>query len=176
MLVHGLVPILCWTKQSHPNTKRVHPILYIAASKLKEESIPNFNFNAYMLEKANVPNKLLDEAIVIKEQEKIHEAMRHSIIVGWKRACNGTRWQKKRNINRIRMHCWNDLSHVVVKLWWFTMHGHCGFRWKGFHLKKLLNVDLQNKYMVREDKHCSTDLFNRRHVCRWRETHTCNYD
>jgi len=35
-----------------------------------------------MLEKANVPNKLLDEAIVIKEQEKIHEAMRHSIIVG----------------------------------------------------------------------------------------------
>lgn len=26
--------------------------------------------------------KLLDEAIVIKEPEKIHEAMRHSLIVG----------------------------------------------------------------------------------------------
>jgi hypothetical protein len=35
-----------------------------------------------MLEKANVPNKLLDEAIVKKESEKIHEAMRHYLIVG----------------------------------------------------------------------------------------------
>lgn len=48
MLLHGLVPILCLTKQLQPNTKRVRPILYIATSELKEKSIPSFIFHAYI--------------------------------------------------------------------------------------------------------------------------------
>jgi geranylgeranyl diphosphate synthase type II len=53
--------------------------------KTNEETISNFNFKAYMLEKANIVNKALDEAIVLKEPEKIHEAMRYSLLAGGKR-------------------------------------------------------------------------------------------
>ncbi|XP_004512007.1 heterodimeric geranylgeranyl pyrophosphate synthase large subunit 1, chloroplastic [Cicer arietinum] len=52
---------------------------------IEEETTTNFNFNAYMLEKANIVNKALDEAIVLKEPEKIHEAMRYSLLAGGKR-------------------------------------------------------------------------------------------
>ncbi|KAK2430297.1 Heterodimeric geranylgeranyl pyrophosphate synthase large subunit 1, chloroplastic [Trifolium repens] len=48
-------------------------------------TVPNFNFNAYMLEKANRVNKALDEAIVLKEPETIHKAMRYSLLAGGKR-------------------------------------------------------------------------------------------
>ncbi|KAJ1419061.1 Polyprenyl synthetase [Sesbania bispinosa] len=50
-----------------------------------EEPIPNFNFEAYMLDKANTVNRALDAAIALKEPEKIHEAMRYSLLAGGKR-------------------------------------------------------------------------------------------
>ncbi|XP_061374453.1 geranylgeranyl pyrophosphate synthase, chloroplastic-like [Gastrolobium bilobum] len=49
------------------------------------EEKPNFNFNAYMLDKANTVNQALDAAIAMKEPEKIHEAMRYSLLAGGKR-------------------------------------------------------------------------------------------
>lgn len=45
----------------------------------------NFNFKSYMLEKANSVNQALDDAVSLKEPEKIHEAMRYSLLAGGKR-------------------------------------------------------------------------------------------
>ncbi|KAI9113655.1 hypothetical protein K1719_015582 [Acacia pycnantha] len=53
--------------------------------KGSEEEKPGFNFDAYMLEKANKVNQALDEAIALREPEKIHEAMRYSLLAGGKR-------------------------------------------------------------------------------------------
>lgn len=44
-----------------------------------------FNFKAYMVGKATSVNKALDEAVPIKHPEKIHEAMRYSLLAGGKR-------------------------------------------------------------------------------------------
>lgn len=44
-----------------------------------------FNFNDYMLEKANSVNKALDQAVWIREPVKIHESMRYSLLAGGKR-------------------------------------------------------------------------------------------
>lgn len=47
--------------------------------------LPSFNLKAYMLEKANTVNQALDASIEMKEPEKIHEAMRYSLLAGGKR-------------------------------------------------------------------------------------------
>ncbi|KAJ1415815.1 hypothetical protein SESBI_17878 [Sesbania bispinosa] len=52
-----------------------------------EEPIPNFNFEAYMLKKANTESKALDVAIALKEPEKIQEAIRYSLLAGGKCVC-----------------------------------------------------------------------------------------
>lgn len=49
------------------------------------KSTPKFNFEAYMLQKAHTINKALDAAIPLKEPEKIHQAMRYSLLAGGKR-------------------------------------------------------------------------------------------
>ncbi|KAK7309269.1 hypothetical protein RJT34_05844 [Clitoria ternatea] len=81
------------------NPKRITPKLIISCSSLPsqvltqqnsvdeiEETLQNsFNFKAYMLEKANTVNKALDATIAVKEPEKIHEAMRYSLLAGGKR-------------------------------------------------------------------------------------------
>nr|QEY10178.1 barbata geranylgeranyl diphosphate synthase [Scutellaria barbata] len=49
----------------------------------KEE--PSFNFNAYVIEKANFVHKALDDAVSVKNPPMIHEAMRYSLLAGGKR-------------------------------------------------------------------------------------------
>nr|AAV74395.1 geranylgeranyl diphosphate synthase [Adonis aestivalis var. palaestina] len=44
-----------------------------------------FDFKAYLLEKGKSVNQALDNAILIREPEKIHEAMRYSLLAGGKR-------------------------------------------------------------------------------------------
>lgn len=44
-----------------------------------------FNFKAYMAEMAKSVNKALDMAVTVKHPEKIHEAMRYSLLAGGKR-------------------------------------------------------------------------------------------
>ncbi|XP_058772751.1 heterodimeric geranylgeranyl pyrophosphate synthase large subunit 1, chloroplastic-like [Vicia villosa] len=56
-----------------------------SADKKIEKTESNFDFNVYMLEKANIVNKALDESIVLQEPVKIHEAMRYSLLAGGKR-------------------------------------------------------------------------------------------
>ncbi|KAL0411129.1 UNVERIFIED_CONTAM: Geranylgeranyl pyrophosphate synthase, chloroplastic [Sesamum latifolium] len=46
---------------------------------------PSFNFNTYVVEKANFVNKALDDAVSVKNPPMIHEAMRYSLLVGGKR-------------------------------------------------------------------------------------------
>ncbi|KAL0438596.1 UNVERIFIED_CONTAM: Geranylgeranyl pyrophosphate synthase, chloroplastic [Sesamum latifolium] len=43
---------------------------------------PSFNFNAYVVEKANFVNKALDDAVSVKNPPMIHEAMRYSLLAG----------------------------------------------------------------------------------------------
>ncbi|KAJ0747747.1 putative geranylgeranyl diphosphate synthase [Helianthus annuus] len=45
----------------------------------------SFDFQTYMVEKANSVNKALDESIPIKNPTRIHEAMRYSLLAGGKR-------------------------------------------------------------------------------------------
>lgn len=47
--------------------------------------IPTFNFESYMVGKAKSVHKALDMAITLKHPEKIHEAMRYSLLAGGKR-------------------------------------------------------------------------------------------
>ncbi|KZV34225.1 geranylgeranyl pyrophosphate synthase, chloroplastic [Dorcoceras hygrometricum] len=49
-----------------------------------EEESP-FDFNAYVVEKANFVNKALDEAVSVKNPAMIHESMRYSLLAGGKR-------------------------------------------------------------------------------------------
>nr|ALT16901.1 geranylgeranyl diphosphate synthase 1 [Leucosceptrum canum] len=44
-----------------------------------------FNFNAYVVEKANFVHKALDEAVSVKNPPMIHDAMRYSLLAGGKR-------------------------------------------------------------------------------------------
>ncbi|KAF7809748.1 geranylgeranyl pyrophosphate synthase, chloroplastic-like [Senna tora] len=70
---------------------RTHPISSSssvsenAVADSEEEDKPTFNFKAYMLEKANKVNQALDAAVALREPEKIHEAMRYSLLAGGKR-------------------------------------------------------------------------------------------
>ncbi|PIA52528.1 hypothetical protein AQUCO_01000420v1 [Aquilegia coerulea] len=45
----------------------------------------SFDFKAYMLQKGNFVNQALDNAVTLKEPQKIHEAMRYSLLAGGKR-------------------------------------------------------------------------------------------
>ncbi|KAK7307560.1 hypothetical protein VNO77_40745 [Canavalia gladiata] len=61
----------------------VSAVLTVKAKEI--EDTQNFNFEVYMLQKANTVNQALDAAIAIKDPEKIHEAMRYSLLAGGKR-------------------------------------------------------------------------------------------
>ncbi|KAJ9703380.1 hypothetical protein PVL29_004956 [Vitis rotundifolia] len=50
-----------------------------------EEEKPAFNFNSYILDKANSVNKALDDAVPIREPVKVHQSMRYSLLAGGKR-------------------------------------------------------------------------------------------
>ncbi|XP_027362694.1 geranylgeranyl pyrophosphate synthase, chloroplastic-like [Abrus precatorius] len=52
---------------------------------VRDEEIQDFDFKAYMIQKANTVNQALDQAISLKDPEKIHEAMRYSLLAGGKR-------------------------------------------------------------------------------------------
>ncbi|KAJ1415281.1 Polyprenyl synthetase [Sesbania bispinosa] len=97
-LFHGfrLVPLPSVTPQptAKPISSTFSPVTVYAVltnadtfrdEQEAEEPIPNFNFEAYMLDKANTVNRALDAAIALKEPEKIHEAMRYSLLAGGKR-------------------------------------------------------------------------------------------
>ncbi|KAF3439032.1 hypothetical protein FNV43_RR17307 [Rhamnella rubrinervis] len=51
----------------------------------QEEERPNFDFKAYMVQRANSVNKALDDAVLLRHPQKIHEAMRYSLLAGGKR-------------------------------------------------------------------------------------------
>ncbi|XP_021718508.1 geranylgeranyl pyrophosphate synthase, chloroplastic-like [Chenopodium quinoa] len=51
----------------------------------KISSATPFNFEAYMVKKAKSVHKALDMAVTLKHPEKIHEAMRYSLLAGGKR-------------------------------------------------------------------------------------------
>ncbi|CAL0311515.1 unnamed protein product [Lupinus luteus] len=51
----------------------------------ESETITTFNFDAYMLEKADIINKALDASIALKEPLTIQEPMRYSLLAGGKR-------------------------------------------------------------------------------------------
>lgn len=53
--------------------------------KVEEDEKPVFNFNDYMLHKANRVNQALDAAIPVREPQKIYDAMRYSLLAGGKR-------------------------------------------------------------------------------------------
>ncbi|KAJ6402454.1 hypothetical protein OIU84_014532 [Salix udensis] len=54
-------------------------------SKSEKVPLPAFDFKEYMIAKANRVNKALDEAIPLQHPQKIHEAMRYSLLAGGKR-------------------------------------------------------------------------------------------
>lgn len=54
-------------------------------AKKAEEPLSGFDFKRYMLQKANSVNLALDNAVSMKEPEKIHESMRYSLLAGGKR-------------------------------------------------------------------------------------------
>ncbi|CAL5187990.1 unnamed protein product [Lathyrus oleraceus] len=66
------------------SSNKISPV-QTSVDKKTEETLPNFDFNVYMLEKANTVNKALDESIALQEPVKIHEAMRYSLLAGGKR-------------------------------------------------------------------------------------------
>lgn len=51
----------------------------------EEKQKPTFNFKSYMVEKARTVNQALDDAVSLREPQKIHEAMRYSLLAGGKR-------------------------------------------------------------------------------------------
>ncbi|KAI3665513.1 hypothetical protein L6452_44140 [Arctium lappa] len=56
------------------------------ADKLQETQLEfQFDFNSYMVEKANLVNQALDDAVSLKEPVMIHESMRYSLLAGGKR-------------------------------------------------------------------------------------------
>nr|QHN60320.1 chloroplast geranyl diphosphate synthase large subunit [Lavandula x intermedia] len=57
----------------------------VSALLIKEDNPTSFDFNKYMLEKANSVNGALDEAVALKEPLGIHESMRYSLLAGGKR-------------------------------------------------------------------------------------------
>ncbi|KAF8377950.1 hypothetical protein HHK36_031339 [Tetracentron sinense] len=74
-----------------PRTSRSIPS-YISASTVltKDDEIQNetpatFDFKAYMLQKGNSVNQALDQSVSLKEPQKVHEAMRYSLLAGGKR-------------------------------------------------------------------------------------------
>nr|ACQ90682.1 geranyl diphosphate synthase large subunit [Humulus lupulus] len=50
-----------------------------------EEQKSTFNFKSYMVQKANSVNQALDAAVLLREPQMIHEAMRYSLLAGGKR-------------------------------------------------------------------------------------------
>ncbi|KAK8587053.1 hypothetical protein V6N13_086060 [Hibiscus sabdariffa] len=57
----------------------------IVKEEEKDPQKPIFDFNSYMLEKADTVNQALDSAVSLREPIKIHEAMRYSLLAGGKR-------------------------------------------------------------------------------------------
>ncbi|KAF8409911.1 hypothetical protein HHK36_002430 [Tetracentron sinense] len=51
----------------------------------EEEIQTTFDFKAYMLQKGNSVNQALDRSVSLKDPQKIHEAMRYSLLAGGKR-------------------------------------------------------------------------------------------
>uniref|UniRef100_A0A5B6ZV75 Putative geranyl diphosphate synthase large subunit n=1 Tax=Davidia involucrata TaxID=16924 RepID=A0A5B6ZV75_DAVIN len=84
-----------------PRTRAARPISYsslsISATLTKEQTVKDednpqeesssstFNFKAYMLQKANSVNQALDEAVSLRDPQRIHESMRYSLLAGGKR-------------------------------------------------------------------------------------------
>ncbi|KAL3654450.1 Geranylgeranyl pyrophosphate synthase [Castilleja foliolosa] len=82
------------TKPNFQRSKNSIPSLSVSAiitdrneAKIEEQakSPPLFNFNAYVIEKANFVNKALDDAVAVKNPPMIHDAMRYSLLAGGKR-------------------------------------------------------------------------------------------
>ncbi|KAL1368144.1 hypothetical protein HN51_022284 [Arachis hypogaea] len=51
----------------------------------KESEKPAFNFKSYMVNRATTVNQALNDAVSLREPQKIHEAMRYSLLAGGKR-------------------------------------------------------------------------------------------
>lgn len=53
--------------------------------KKSQDSSTPFNFKSYMVERANIVNKALDDSVSVKNPPMIHKAMRYSLLAGGKR-------------------------------------------------------------------------------------------
>ncbi|KAA8528621.1 hypothetical protein F0562_035976 [Nyssa sinensis] len=69
--------------QSLKGTATGVPSVPLIGESPKEDT--QFNFKAYMVQKANSVNKALDEAVSVRDPPQIHEAMRYSLLAGGKR-------------------------------------------------------------------------------------------
>ncbi|XP_052203701.1 geranylgeranyl pyrophosphate synthase, chloroplastic-like [Diospyros lotus] len=63
----------------------VSAILTREETESPKQETAQFDFKAYMVQKANSVNKALDEAVSLREPPTIHEAMRYSLLAGGKR-------------------------------------------------------------------------------------------
>nr|AGV34300.1 putative geranylgeralyl diphosphate synthase-2 [Scoparia dulcis] len=79
-------------KPNFPKSKKPISSFSISAIVTEEEAAidtakekTQFDFNAYVMEKAVFVNKALDDAVSVKNPPTIHEAMRYSLLAGGKR-------------------------------------------------------------------------------------------
>lgn len=69
-----------------PNCSVTTPLQLVNESENKDEEKPiAFEFKKYMFSKANAINEALDKCVSLRHPEKIHEAMRYSLLAGGKR-------------------------------------------------------------------------------------------
>lgn len=72
--------------QTRPNCSVTTPLQFVDESENKDEEKPiAFEFKNYMFSKANAINEALDKCVSLRHPEKIHEAMRYSLLAGGKR-------------------------------------------------------------------------------------------
>ncbi|OIW09727.1 hypothetical protein TanjilG_09400 [Lupinus angustifolius] len=81
------------TKQKKSQLSSFYSSFSVSAVLTKDDTLKGeeekeksaFNFQSYMVEKACSVNKALDDAVLLREPQKIHEAMRYSLLAGGKR-------------------------------------------------------------------------------------------
>ncbi|ERN17565.1 hypothetical protein AMTR_s00059p00132310 [Amborella trichopoda] len=73
-----------WLQRSKSPPKTCVSATYLD-QKAVETHISEFDFKGYMMEKGNSVNLALDKAVSLREPERIHEAMRYSLLAGGKR-------------------------------------------------------------------------------------------
>jgi len=86
MLPNTAKPPKLSSSSSHSLSVSAVPTKVDTTVKIAEIEEPkNFDFKVYMLHKAHTVNQALDATIALRDPEKIHKAMRYSLLAGGKR-------------------------------------------------------------------------------------------